>query len=61
MRAPSAGARVRPARCGCACDSLVQLDLVYLQRVTLGPGDRIEIHVARREKNDRHIKTVGRV
>src|SRR5262245_1793708 len=42
-------------------DNLVQLDLVYFQRVTVRPGNRIEIHVGRSEKNDRHIKTLRRV
>ena len=42
-------------------DNLVQLDLVYLQRATFRPSDCIEIHVGRREKNDRHIKTLRRV
>ncbi len=59
--APSPGAPSAAGPLRLRGDNLVQLDLVYLQRVTLGPSDRIEIHVARREKNDRHIKTVGRV
>ena len=42
-------------------DNLIQLDLVYLQRVTLRPSDRIEVHVGCCEKNNRHVKTVGRV
>src|SRR5262249_3838068 len=60
-RAGTAGGSTAAGLRALRSDKLVQLNLVYLQRVILRPSDRIEIHVGGREKNDRHIKTVGRV
>src|SRR5439155_1106373 len=41
--------------------SLIKLDLVDLERVVFRTHDGMKIHVAGGEKNNRHIKAVGRI